>query len=197
VITDLQALDMALKAFCPDLELVPGQTHFKTWKDSNNGRLVGDWKLPTGMTEEEVGNNARAVIRVKEEYLQKKGIKRNDANAPYEIGLVPVTVKRDAQGNVESVKYDPAEGKEYVLQTDFWAQGQGIMKCEGVGAHKTGRNPDTGQEEDRSFEDLTMYYRLCEAKRIADRNGDNIHFDKLPDGTYVGKVDTQLRVGVS
>lgn len=178
--------------FCPDLELVHGQKHYRTWKDNHNNRLVGDWKLPTGMTEKEVGENAAHVIRMKESAL--KGKNRTDGNAPYEIGLVPVTVTRDAQGNVTSTKVDP-QGKEYALMTDFWAQGNGIMTAEGVGQHKVGTNPETGKKEDQSFSDLYMYYRMMEAKRTAERNGDQIHFDKQKDGTFIAQVDTRQRIG--
>lgn len=194
VISDVAALEMAVKAFCPDLELVKNQKHYRTWKDNHNGKLVGDWKLPTGMTAEEVGENAKHVIRFTDEALKKKGQTRSDMNSPYEIGLVPVTVTRDKEGNVENVKVDP-QGKEYALMTDFWNQGNGVMQAEGVGRHKTERNPNTGKTEDRSFEDLYMFYRMCEAKRAAQKMGDNIHFDKQRDGTYIAKVETQQRLG--
>jgi hypothetical protein len=52
-----------------------GHMHYRTWKDAH-GRLVGDWPIPEGMTEAEVGDNAVAIIRVK------------DNGASYDVGVI-------------------------------------------------------------------------------------------------------------
>lgn len=195
VITDVEALKLAIKAFCPDLEYVEGEKHYRTWKDNHGGKLVGDWKLPNGMTEADVGENAKGILRLTDAALKKQGHKnRTDSGSPYEIGLVPVTTTRDKNDNVVSVKVDP-HGKERALMTDFWAQGNGIMRTPGIGQHNRKYDKATGKHQDTSFEDLYMHYRMMQAKREAQRNGDQIQFDKQQDGTYIAKVNTQLRLG--
>lgn len=73
-----------------------GTMHYRTYKDGNSGRWVGDWPTPEGMTAEETGDNAVAVIRIK-----------NDHES-YEIGVVP---KGDGT---------------YLLCHDFWGPGRAI-----------------------------------------------------------------------
>ncbi len=53
-----------------------GTTRYRTWIDDHGG-LVGDWPVPEGMQASEVGNNAVAVIRIK------------DDTQAYEIGVIP------------------------------------------------------------------------------------------------------------
>lgn len=180
-INNLAALKRAIEEFCPQLEFVAGQTHYRTWKDNHQGRLVGDWPLPEGMTAEEIGENAVHVIRVKEEYLQARRLQRGDASAPYEIGVVP----------------HPEKPGEYLLMTDWYSQGNGLLKCQGVGARHTTRDPQTHKTVESAFEDLYMHYRMMEDQIDAERVGDQIQFERLPDGTWKSVTNTQARMGVA
>lgn len=79
-----------------------GSMHYRTYKDGNQGKWVGDWPTPEGMTAEETGDNAVAVIRIKGD------------NAAYEIGVVP---KGDGT---------------FTLCHDFWGPGRQIEKYVGA-----------------------------------------------------------------
>jgi len=72
-----------------------GQTHFRTWADDHNGRLVGDWPLPEGRTLDDVGKCAHALSLPN---AAKSGVDS------YEIGVV------------ESKKHPGT----YSLMYDFW-----------------------------------------------------------------------------
>lgn len=186
----------AVQTFCPDCELVQGQSHYRTWKDDHNGKLVGDWPLPDGWTADQIGEGAHHVIRVTDKALKEKFKcgNRSDNRAPYEIGVVPVSVKRDKEGNVLSAVYDP-KGTEYTLMTDWWQNGQGLLNLPGIGGRTNGINPQTNKKTEISFGDLYMHYRMMQAKAEAERQGDTISFVKQKDGSYVGQVETQARLG--
>jgi hypothetical protein len=168
-VTDIQALAMAVKSQCPDLELVRQKT-YRTWI-TDHGRLVGDYPLPglyqvklmaalkkqgvdvhakakaqgvtlpadllelehkpwnaaeqhrllqdpaissgyQRLTKDVVGKDAEFVIRV-------KGGKEGKDPSAYEIGLVP----------------HPTRKGEFVMMTDFFAQGNGLLQYQGVGQY--------------------------------------------------------------
>lgn len=177
-VTNLLALKMAVEHFCPDCELVEGANHYRTWKDDHGGKLVGDWPLPQGMTEADIGENAVHVIRVKDEWLAAKGLSRTDDKAPYEIGVVP----------------HPNKPGEFVLMTDWWNNGNGLMTLEGLGKRHTVTDPETGENKESAFEDLYMHYRMMETKLESERLGDQIDFQKENDGTWTAKIHTEARL---
>lgn len=187
MIDNLLALKMAIEQFCPTMEFVQNCSHYRTWKDNNGGQLVGDWPLPEGWTAAQVGENAVHVIR-------KKSVKNRDSgSAPYEIGIVPVKVTRGENGAVLGAVPD-ANGTEYILMTDWYHDGNGVLNEEGVGrrlATPTKANP--GAES--AFGELFMHYRMMEAQLEAERLGDTISFEKQADGTYVAEVNTAARLG--
>jgi hypothetical protein len=186
-LTNLSALADAVAAFCPECELVQGQSEYRTWK-TDNGKLVGDYPLPNGWTAEDVGQHAVGVIRLTDEALKKRGIdteQRNGHGKPYEIGIVPVTCQRDEEGKIISSK--PGEGEEYMLVTDFWASGNGLLLAEGLsGPNRYG---------DKALGDLYMHYRMAEAKQAAEKVGDKLSFQKQQDGSWLGVSNTTARVG--
>ena len=100
VIQDLDALQAACS---PEsgLEFVRGQQTYRWY-----GRSVGDYPLPAGFTEADLGKCEHA-IRV-----------RGNSGA-YEIGVVR---RRDAEGNVLP---------GYQLSYDFWNGGYGLEKVAG------------------------------------------------------------------
>lgn len=191
--SELIFLAQAIQQFCPDLELVKNQSHYRTWKDNHGGRLVGDWPLPEGWTADQVGENASHVIRVTDSYLKKRGVLRGDSNAPYEIGIVPVKVTRDEDGEVVKAVPD-STSDEFVLMTDWYADGNGILSCEGVGKREKAEHPQSGKEVEMSFGDLYMHFRMMQAKYEAERNGDTMTFHKEKDGTYTATVQTDGRI---
>ena len=99
VIDDLDALGEAAKA-C-GLELVPGQRTYRWF-----GRSVGDYPLPAGFTEADLGKCEHA-IRVP------------GSKTAYEIGVVG---RRDVNGNA-------LPGFE--LLWDFWSGGYGLRDLAG------------------------------------------------------------------
>lgn len=168
VIANLEALKLAIKLFCPTMEVVKA-THYRTWKDGNDGRLVGDWPLPEGVTEAEVGENAEYIIRVTDKRLAELGTTRDEYNAPYEIGVVP---SRTEKGS-------------YSLATDFWCQGNGVLKEVGIGEYS--------DKLQTAFDQLYMHYRCAEAKLAAEAAGDQIEFEQQKDG-WIAKVYTEARL---
>ena len=192
--SELVFLAQAIKEFCPDLEIVKNQSHYRTWKDNHGGRLVGDWPLPEGWTASQVGENAAHVIRVKDSYLEKHGISdRNAGNAPYEIGIVPVKVTRDENGEVVKAVPDK-NADEFVLMTDWWQNGNGILDCQGVGKREMAEHPQSGKKVEMSFGDLYMHYRMMQTKYEAEKNGDTVTFNKEKDGTYTATIQTDQRI---
>jgi len=191
--SELPFIAQAIKEFCPDLEIVKNESHYRTWKDNHGGNLVGDWPLPDGWTAEQVGENAAHVIRVTDKYLEKRNLKRSDSNAPYEIGIVPVKVTRNQDGDVVSAVPDKS-ADEFVLMTDWYSNGNGILDCQGVGRREMAQHPQTGKKVEMSFGDLYMHYRMMQTKFEAERNGDTVRFNKEKDGTYTAVVETNSRI---
>jgi len=186
----LLALLNAVKTWCPTMELVQGQSHYRTWKDDHNGNLVGDWPLPKGWTANQIGEGAAHVIRVTDNRLVELGCSRTSKQAPYEIGVVPVKVERDANGKVLSAVYD-ATSEEYVLLADWYASGNGVLREKGLGVRKK-----DAEGKESAFGDLYMFYQMEQKRLDAERVGDVMEFEVQKDGTYIGKVDTVQRLGV-
>lgn len=191
IISDLKALKLAIQTFCPTMEFVEGQRHYRTWKDDHNGRLVGDWPLPAGWTAAMVGENAAHIVRIKDQHLTKG---RTSRSAPYEIGVVPVTVKRAADGKVLEAKPD-AKGTEYILMADWYNSGYGLLSQPGIGDRKSIKDPETQEVKESAFGALYMHYRMMETKLEAERQGDTCEFETQEDGTVVAVVDTTARLG--
>jgi hypothetical protein len=195
----------AIEQFCNTCEFVQGESHYRTWKDNHNGKLVGDWPLPEGWTEAMVGENADHIIRVKDERLKEKFKcnDRNDSRAPYEIGLVSVRAEFDENGNVVKAVPDP-DGEHYVLMTDWWSNGNGLLNEPGIGARKMGKHPQTGEQVELSFSDLYMHYQMKMHEAEAERVGDTLQYEQNEDGTLkvnadgsvVAWMETQARLGV-
>ena len=155
-----------------------GNGHYRTWKDDHGGRLVGDWPLPTGMTADEVGNNAVATIALTEE--AKKEIGRRDA---YEVGVIP--------------HLDPETGQmTYALTHDFYGGGMGVEKFIGETKIKYGkqaRGADAKVEE--AHGNVVMFYQMTMAKMAAEQAGKDIEFFCNEDGSYSAVVD-KATVGI-
>lgn len=183
----------AIREFCPDLELVENQNHYRTWA-ADHGSAMG---VPEGWSRDDVGKNAKHVIRVTDAALRGRFniSDRNQSGAPYEIGVVPVRVIRDDAGNLVKTIPDP-NGTEYTLATDWFNNGNGLLSVEGLGAHTRDYvNPQTGKRGEMAFGDLYMHYRMMQAKHEAEMQGDTLTFEKQKDGTYVAVADTVARVG--
>lgn len=103
-ILDLDALEVACQR--RGLELVRDQETFRWF-----GESVGDYPLPEGFTEADMGRCSHAI--------QILGNSK-----AYEIGLVE-TRESDGEGNFRSV-----EG-QYTLMYDFWSGGYGMQEKAG------------------------------------------------------------------
>jgi len=159
---DLSALNEAIELGCPQLELVQ-QSEYRGWK-TDYGKLAGDYPLPAGMTEEEVGKNATAVIRLKKEFLPAACHGKRDSG-PYEIGIV---ANKDKPGTYKPV-------------VDFFAQGNGLFNAPGVGKV-------VGSHGEGAMSELYMYYQMSLVKREAQRRGQQFTATRQSDGSYVGRI---------
>jgi len=171
--------------FCPTLEFVKGQKHYRTWKD-DHGSFYGDWKMPDGMNERTAGDNAEHVIRMKPEHANTK------PNIPYEIGVVPMDYNRDAKGNVilkdgkpQGLHYD-VNSPYYALACDSFMQGQGILNEPGVGPAKNHAD---------AFGELYRNYQMALSAIIAEEQGHSISFHQTDDGVHYSVTQVQ-EVGV-
>jgi len=144
-----------------------GGMHYRTWKDDHSGRLVGDWPMPTGMTLADVGENAVAILRVKD-----KSKVKSYGTAPYEIGLVPHVDKKTGEIT-------------YSLAHDFYQGGYGIEDI--VGKTEVDRS---SKKVISAHGEYLMFYQMMSAKLAAQESGWDINFKKLADGTYEGVADT-------
>ncbi len=153
--------------------MTSGNTHYRTWKDDHNGRLVGDWPLPAGMTAEQVGENAVAVIRLTAEARKKCG-----STAPYEVGVIP---------NVDEKTGEVT----YSLCHDFFGGGYGLE------AHVGQTEIDYATKKTKSAHGLLlMHYQLLAAKMAAEEAGHTFEWQKTEDGGYVAVADKE-NVGVA
>ena len=134
----------------------------KPWTLAEQKKLFQDDKFKKAydkLSSEVVGNDAEFVIK----YKDGKG--RDDA---YEIGLVP----------------HPVNKGEYLMMTDFYAQGNGLLKSPGVGQHKPG-----AQGSDSWGGELKKSYAVKAAERTIQKEikAGNSEFGSykkvtLPDG---------------
>ena len=156
-----------------------GNAHYRTWKDDHNGRLVGDWPLPKGMTSADIGDNAVAVIELTEAAKKELG---KGSTEPYEVGVVP-HVMEDGE-------------LVYSLTHDFFSGGYGLENY--VGKTKLDRKKNKNNEDVvvSAHEDILMFYQMMCAKLSAQEAGHDIEFLAQEDGTYVAIVDKQAQ-GVS
>ena len=115
-ILNLDALAVACER--RGLELVPNQETFRWY-----GHSIGDYPLPDGFTEEDMGHCVHA-IRI-------PGEPEQHGHKPYEIGLVEAR-EPDGHGGFQTV-----EGK-FTLMYDFWSGGYGMKdkaggeQCQGL-----------------------------------------------------------------
>lgn len=183
----------AVKQFCPTLEVVEQNT-YRTWK-SDHGSLVGDYPVPVGWTEAQIGEGARFVIRCTDEHLKTKQISNRHANgAPYEIGVVPVSLVYDETGKVKGTKYDPA-GTHYTLMLDWYNQGYGLLQQPGLGDRKDYKRPD-GTVVKTCLAELLINYRTLQQLAVQQKIGDKLaNIVNCPDGSRVLYFDTKQRVG--
>lgn len=154
--------------------LTKGAMHYRTWKDDHGGRLVGDWPVPAGMTAEDVGENAVAVVRLTAEARKKCG----GSTAPYEVGVIP--------------QVDPKTGEvTYSLCHDFFNKGYGLE------AHVGETEVDYSTKKVKSAHGtLLQHYQLLCAKLAAEEAGHTFEWQKTEDGGYVAVADKQ-NVGIS
>lgn len=149
------------------LELVQtekGRGKYRTWA-SDHGRLVGDWDVPSGMTSEQVGNNADYVIRVNaagRAYLRAKGY-----NDPYEVGVI----------------WEAADNC-YRLVYDFFAKAQGLEFIIGETTVDYAKDHRSGQLT-TSCPRLIQAYNVARDGLMASKNGDKQVVVKMADGSVV------------
>lgn len=167
-----QGVDVHAKAKAKGVELPANllELEDKPWTLEQQRKLLEDPAFSEAykkLNKEVLGKDAEFVIR----YKAGKG--RSDA---YEIGLIPHPVRKG----------------EYVMMTDFYAQGNGLLEAKGVGRHvHKGGNDSWGEE-------LKMAYSIRATERIVDsqmKQG-NPNFAEvtkvtLPDGRVMIQVKSR------
>ena len=113
-------------------------------------------------------NDAVLVLRCSDKQAQEIAQKHNCE--PYELGIVP-----DGEGN-------------YVLSYDSWRDGFGL--------HDVIGHPVTNKDGTTLAPKFMMHYNMACDMIDAKANGDEIEFQRMPDGSYQSVTRTQARVGI-
>lgn len=163
-VTDIATLAKTVKETCPTLEFV-AQNEYRTWA-ADNGRLVGDYPLPSVYQMKLAGMLVKQGINVQERAkelgvnlpeklidLEKKPWTLEDqrqllkdANFKQAYNEINKTIGKDAKyvirHKTNRTMYEiglvqhPVRKNEFVMMADFWNQGQGLLREAGVGQHK-------------------------------------------------------------
>ena len=188
----LPLFEAVLATMCPELEFMGCQSSYRTWK-TDHGHLVGDWPVPAGLTEATVGKCAHAV-RVRPECSCL-------GNNPYEIGLVPMSFDRDEHGKLivdpktgQPMRHYDANSQEFVPITDFYNQGNGILRAKGMGESKHIKKDGADKVIWGGL--LKQAYQMALDKQIAAEQGDDITF-KVVNGVPMSVKTTACRLGVA
>jgi hypothetical protein len=154
LITDLEAVKRAainLGLVCEE------RSNYSWW-----GRSLGDYPIPDGIREADLGKNAVLVIAVPETDWAKcrsKYGKSYGSEGPYELGVVP----------------DPQNPGCYTLMYDFISGGYGLDDYIGAPLEKNTVLAPT----------FMMHYRMCADALSAADVGDDIQFFHQPDGSWI------------
>lgn len=156
--------DIRTKVIGADGKSVQNNLHFRTWKDDHGGKLVGDYRQE-GWSEQQLGDNAVAVIKLSAKQKQK-------LPGAYEIGVVPD-------------RHNPGC---WVTQHDFYSGGYGLEDIVGATKLKNGK-PEVMAPT------LLMHYNMMVDKLAAAEHGDEIEFKQNADGSWISEARTTARVG--
>lgn len=186
----LHCLKRAVDLYCPDCEFVIGQETYRTWATDHDGETE---MLPKGWKQSELGHNAAHAIRMTDAALQRSHKSRDSV---YEIGVVPVRVTRNKEGRVLEAIPD-RNANEFVLISDYFLDGKGILRCAGIGRHGPVTNPLTGEVTQMAFAELYQNFRVEELKYEAEMQGDSVSVETREDGSVVITANTEARLGVA
>jgi len=111
-----QGIDVHAKAEAQGVKLPANlaELELKSWDLAQQKLLLQDAEFKAAyekICSETVGQDAEFVIRYKQSHNNTKA---------YEIGLIPHPIRKG----------------EYVMMTDFYAQGNGLLNAKGMGQHK-------------------------------------------------------------
>jgi len=176
---DLEALKMACDMLGLEIEVRSNYAWFN--------RHMGDYPLPAGMKANELGNNAKFVVKLTEATASKRA---DTSHIPYEIGMVE----------------DPNNPGCYTPIYDFWAGGYGLEETVGAPLFE---GKDTRKVQ-MLCPKLKQFYDMCCDKLAAQQAGDNIQFLTAKDAhekypllfpnptndvdTWVSIADTENRI---
>ena len=121
------------------------------------GRHVGDYPIPPGYTQAELGRNAKLVLSVPEELRQKLGIR----GKCYELAVVE----------------DKQNPGCYTYMYDFFNRGNGLNDIIGDPVLENGKVVTVAPK-------FLMHYRMCADALSANEVGDQIQFEELTDGSW-------------
>lgn len=138
-VKDLQVLARACEAI--GVKFVEGQKTYNWW-----GRSVGDYRLPKGFTEKDLGKCEHAIVVPPENplYHKYKGHHGVKGNEPFEVGIVKA---KDDEG--------------YHFLFDFYSGGYGIVEALGGSVVETSKDPAS------AFNKLMQEYGLIVAEQEA------------------------------
>ncbi len=134
------------------------------WNLATQRKLLSDPVLNEGykhVSKNVVGKDAEFVIK----YKDGQGPK-----GAYEIGLVPHLVNKG----------------EYIMMTDFYNQGNGLLNAPGIGKHKTGADGEEnwGGELKRGYAKRAALRRIQQEVKAGNPEfaGKNVKVESLPNG---------------
>lgn len=136
------------------------------------GHHVGDWAIPQGFKQSEMGTNATCVLRVTDP--KRSQLRAKYGQDPYDLAIVP----------------DPLNEGCYTIMYDFYNKGYGLDEI--VGSPKVESQKDAAMLAPR----FMQHYHMACAALAAREQGDDISFQEQQDGSWTAEVDTKQRIGV-
>ena len=204
-VTDLEALEQAVKSGCPQLEMVKQNT-YRTWV-TDHGKLAGDYPMPgihqlrmfqlateAGLDVRTLAANAGVTLPKHLGDLVANPLSLKD-QAKLTCGSGPLVAQynktvstyigKDAE---YAIRYKPDAGTkaayeigivpnpvadgEYLMMTDWYNQGNGLLHATGLGTCEQVENAN-GESEDTWGGELKHNYAVTTAEKTIQREIEN------------------------
>lgn len=151
--------------------LAQANMHYRTYNSDHGGRGFGDWRQRSN------GHDAIAVITMSPEQIAARSGEYAGVQ-PYEVGVIA----------------DPNNPGKYTLSYDPFMEGYGITPL--IGQPIYDKSSSRTGECEVLCPTIDMHYRMACDVLAARELGDTLTFEQQQDGSYVGYVATQERLGV-
>lgn len=144
------------------LQMACGQLGLEIEERSNYewyGHHVGDYPVPEGMSTDQMGKNAKYVLKLNAE--KAAAARKKHGRNPYEIGILE----------------DPNNPGCYLPMYDFWGGGYGLDDVVGAPLFNKGKQSDVKM----LCPTLKQHYDMCCDAMAAKKAGDKIEFLTMKD----------------